>query len=128
MNVIGPFRKSSQRRRQGPIGLLLKYGFSDHAAAMLRWLGALWKPTASNIGLEYSVTRPPRHPLPSEALSFRCDDAGLSADYPPTSTTSRPRRCQACDVPEISLQNTTSIQRLSSFLPPYPTTATRYLR
>ena len=63
MNVIGPFRKWLRQRIHGPIGVLLECRFSDHAAAMLRSMGALRKPAASNIGLEYSVTRPPRHPL-----------------------------------------------------------------
>ena len=49
-------------------------------------------------------------------LFLQMDDAGLSADYPRTSL---PRGCQACHVPEISLQNNTSTQGPSSFLPPY---------
>ncbi len=64
MNGIGRVRKCIRHQIHVQLDL---YRFSDHAAAMLKSLGAPWKQVPTNIALEYSVTRPPRPP--SEALS-----------------------------------------------------------
>ena len=96
-------------------------------------MGALRKPAASNIGLEYSVTRPPRPPLLYYLAKLSLSDVTMrglaltTRPLVPLVPLAGPDAAKPPTYLKLACKNDTSIQCLGSFSPPYRSIATRYL-